>query len=331
MNYSKNPLKIILHDLYNFLGITDHVNCQVIKKSNREGYNFSFIVDLKAWSKFIILPQVSEDRNILNYSSDLMDMDERLSELVTISKDWIFHVSRAIIEKNKCLLYLDRTQFFKTLLYEIQVNQPHYGQFIGLKEIVNLQKDDIHLNNLTDHRLTLIHRVTNNLLKYSKFVNSDQQNANLKFLLTTKSNPKKGDPTVRRIACGVVFNHMHGNVVPTLTQDEYFKKKSLDIELILIHKYGVRVKDEKAFQDLIESLARAHVTVDLIEKKMTSTLNLNLNITGSESSKGASFILYNSARLESMLKKFDEQIRKGYYSKLPDIDSVDFAHLKEEV
>lgn len=46
---------------------------------------------------------------------------------------------------------------------------------------------------------------------------------------------------------------------------------------------------------------------------------------------GAAFILYNSARLESLLRKFEEKVENGEYGKLPPIESIDFALLDEDV
>lgn len=46
---------------------------------------------------------------------------------------------------------------------------------------------------------------------------------------------------------------------------------------------------------------------------------------------GAAFILYNSARLESLLRRFDEKVDNGDYEGLPPIDSIDFTLLDEEV
>lgn len=46
---------------------------------------------------------------------------------------------------------------------------------------------------------------------------------------------------------------------------------------------------------------------------------------------GAAFILYNSARLESLLRRFDEKVENGDYEGLPPLDSINFTLLDEEV
>lgn len=97
------------------------------------------------------------------------------------------------------------------------------------------------------------------------------------------------------------------------------------------HKYGLRVKNQKFFVDLIEKLGNYAVTVDLLEVKISSPVSLNWNSCGNGSSKGASFILYNSARLKTLLENFDSKVKSGYYPKLPDFEEIDIGQLKEEV
>lgn len=332
-----NPLAIITRDLYIFLGIDDYSNCKIIQKEKREDYNFSFLVSLEKVWKHCIPSATTFDvnKNILNvHCSKDKSVEDRLAELINTSSKWIFPISQAEIFKEKCIIKLQRSAFFLKLLLEININET-YGQFDKngqTTDRVNIKKsDEPFVSNLTNHRLILIHRITNNLLEYSKFSNSSLQSANHKLVLTTKSNPKIIDTTVKRITCGVVFNNLHENAGQILTEAEYLKKKSLDIQLLMVHKYGIRVKNEKTCQDLIKSLAQAHVTIDLVEKRINCNININLKLAGSENNKGAAFILYTSARIETLLKKFETQMKNGYYSNLPDVEMVDFGLLKEEV
>lgn len=97
------------------------------------------------------------------------------------------------------------------------------------------------------------------------------------------------------------------------------------------HKYGIRVKNEKVFIDLIHDLGLAAVTVDLLEVKHSSPVILSSLIGSSGTSKGASFILYNSARLETIFNKFNKKVTEGYYPELPPFDQINLSLLKEEV
>lgn len=116
------------------------------------------------------------------------------------------------------------------------------------------------------------------------------------------------------------------------------------------HKYGLRVRNETFFQNLIDSLGKAAVTIDLLEVKPSCSVKLVMSgcATGRSKGKrndrtcyaiykvyiyttGASFILYNSARIETLLKKYDQGVETKFYPETPPLESIDLALLKEEV
>lgn len=117
------------------------------------------------------------------------------------------------------------------------------------------------------------------------------------------------------------------------------------------HKYGVRAKDEQIFKDLIRTVGVAAVTVDLLEVKHSSPVTLSMTNHCGGTSKGisscnnsfffweliftccagATFILYNSARIETLCATFDERIRSGYYPPMPSLEHIEMGMLKEEV
>lgn len=56
------------------------------------------------------------------------------------------------------------------------------------------------------------------------------------------------------------------------------------MQLMAQHKYGLRVKNEAVFVNLIRQLGNAAVSVDFMEVKHSSPVNLN--VVGCSSSKG---------------------------------------------
>lgn len=46
---------------------------------------------------------------------------------------------------------------------------------------------------------------------------------------------------------------------------------------------------------------------------------------------GASFILYNSARIETLLRTFEDRVSSGVYPKLPDVENIDITLLNDGV
>lgn len=94
-------------------------------------------------------------------------------------------------------------------------------------------------------------------------------------------------------------------------------------------KYGTE-KENFILYDYVK-LGACIVTFDLLRTKHTNVIPLDQLIAQSSTSKGAAFILYNVARLQSILNTFDEQVSSGAYNKLPTLDQIDFSLLKEEV
>lgn len=102
------------------------------------------------------------------------------------------------------------------------------------------------------------------------------------------------------------------------------------MQLMAQHKYGLRVSQEKVLINLVNELGKAAVTVDLLEVKHSSPVGLS-TIVGHSSSKGAAFILYNSARLETLFRTYNQKVESGYYQKLKEFFDDSVCHLKEEV
>lgn len=46
---------------------------------------------------------------------------------------------------------------------------------------------------------------------------------------------------------------------------------------------------------------------------------------------GAAFVLYNTARIATIIMKYNEKVSYGNYPSLPNIENVDFSQLHEEV
>lgn len=97
-----------------------------------------------------------------------------------------------------------------------------------------------------------------------------------------------------------------------------------------MHRHGVRdcVKG-KNFESLMQRLGHAAVIVDLFEVRHST--GATVVRSGLGSSKGANYILYNSARLETLLRTFQAQVNLGVYESLPPLDKIDLSVLEDEV
>lgn len=100
--------------------------------------------------------------------------------------------------------------------------------------------------------------------------------------------------------------------------------------LIAMHRHGVRdCARSHDFEALMQRLGHAAVIVDLFEVRHSSSATVVRNGLGS--SKGANYILYNSARLETLLRTFASQVNEGVYEPLPPLEKVDLSLLEDEV
>ncbi|GBP80356.1 DALR anticodon-binding domain-containing protein 3 [Eumeta japonica] len=99
--------------------------------------------------------------------------------------------------------------------------------------------------------------------------------------------------------------------------------------LIAQHKYGVRVCNDPKWTSFLTYLGEAAVTFELLEVKPSSPVKVNINCpTGC--SKGAAFVLYNCARLETILRTYSDKVFEGVYPPLPPLEEIDFTLLKHE-
>jgi hypothetical protein len=339
-----NSLKCFL---IKFLTNQDNIadkECSLIKRSEKacEKWDLCFPTNIQMWRKYLeneigVSESGPVQKNILNYKRNHLTIDEILKDLVQLSGSWEVSIRSADFLNDKCVLYLDRQKLFRNLIPVILEDPEDYGKESeeGDVQSVYMKLDEIsETPTVTEYRTQLVLNVLKNLLIYSRYSSMDNpEKADYHFLISSKSNKKKEDITSepsKLILCGSVTDPKNGNKLAEITAEEYTKKRANDVNLMAQHKYGLRVKNEKIFVDLIERLGRYAVTVDFLEVKVSSPVGLNTSSTGGMG-KGASFILYNSARLETLIDNFEQRVRDGYYPALPEFESIDIDLLKEEV
>ncbi|GFR93965.1 DALR anticodon-binding domain-containing protein 3-like [Elysia marginata] len=81
----------------------------------------------------------------------------------------------------------------------------------------------------------------------------------------------------------------------------------------------------------VKTLTDASIKIDILGNACNSPLTLENTTSGrgAESRLGA-FILYNTARLSTLLQRFDQAVGEGVYPALPAVDLIDWALLREE-
>ncbi|CAH2046877.1 unnamed protein product, partial [Iphiclides podalirius] len=115
----------------------------------------------------------------------------------------------------------------------------------------------------------------------------------------------------------------------SLSGDELIRLRQNELTLIAQHKYGVRVSTDCKWKEFIAHLGESAVTFELLQTKPSSAVKINFDAS-SGSSKGAAFVLYNCARLETIIRTYNERVNDGTYPPLPDFEETDFSLLIQE-
>lgn len=110
----------------------------------------------------------------------------------------------------------------------------------------------------------------------------------------------------------------------------FCRRRSSEMEKLAELKHGYN-KENNAILEKCQKLGMAIVTFDLLKIKHFNAIDFEKVMTVKSTIKGAAFILYNVARLQTLLASFDHQVSRGCYAPLPHFEKVDFGLLKEEV
>uniref|UniRef100_A0A1A9W8P2 DALR anticodon binding domain-containing protein n=1 Tax=Glossina brevipalpis TaxID=37001 RepID=A0A1A9W8P2_9MUSC len=259
--------------------------------------------------------------------------DEQKLHFLEIASTWYLPVERLTINPERCLVHLKRIEIIKQTVSRILTDKT-YGQLKKSEHhyvyIEKLEEDTGMLQNLSFSRMKLLYNVLENVVRYSKWIKASdldtEQCLNLKLQSVRDSQGSQENVVV--VKCGLVVDPLTNGSLCKMPTKEYLSLRSNDMCLMAMHKYGVRVKQDARFCALMSRLGSAAVTVDLLEVRHSSPVKIIR--CGQGSSKGASFILYNSARLESLLRSFDERVANGDYESLPPLNSINWELLNEE-
>lgn len=337
--FKMNFLNDFCQELVHYLsGLT---NCHKLIKFHETGeFDFSFAISLSIWKHYIKslsdeIIKINHD-NILIYATSNQETQESdaIERLKISSSNWSFDIKDVKIKDHRCYLTINRLTAYSNVMREIS-NNLNYGKQDKIEdETISLeainQDYSISETNLTpetsisDYRVQVTWKILKNLITYSKYIPlNDSSLAKHKLLITSKSNFSADyQKPHTNLLCGVVKDQQTKKISQSTAQD-YIKQRIQDMHLVSVHKYGVRVKNDENFLNLMEKLGCHAATLDLLEVKQSSAVILQANPLHA-------FIFYNSARMETLMAKFDERVNEGYYGKLLDLNSIDSNLLKEE-
>ncbi|XP_020289818.1 DALR anticodon-binding domain-containing protein 3 isoform X2 [Pseudomyrmex gracilis] len=204
------------------------------------------------------------------------------------------------------------------------------GKTFSLKYQPDAQSD------LTTRRLSIMRDVAAKVLNLHGYVLSplEEKNCAGKYVFTSKSEGHV-DEEYRKYVCGVVKNSQSNLKETDLTWEQYVKCKVNQLAELNEYKIIESERSDEQKNLFLHTLASAIVIFELMAVKPSRAVVIgnNNNLTSDKNvtnTKGASFVLYNTARIAAIIAKYNERVSCEDYPSLPNIQNVDFSQLNEE-
>ncbi|KAJ6639690.1 DALR anticodon-binding domain-containing protein 3 [Pseudolycoriella hygida] len=277
------------------------------------------------WAQFLPTEEWRSYRSIFCCREDCkgLKIENQLEHFVEHSQKWSLQIEKAVLKNNIMCIYVKRFKEFYLTLNSV-LNYPDFGCYEGEHSyaVIKMRTTPKEQELLTPYRCRLIENVIENITK--------QMNGPSKVSLyvTHKSTDVDTPEGCTQIFVGNVVSNVD-NKMMNMEASDYIKKRSIDMQLMAEHKYGLRVKNEMFFKNLIQKLGKAATTIDLLEVKPSCPIKLSVTASSGRS-KGAAFILYNSARISTILKKYEERVESKYYPETPPLEALCLELLTEK-
>uniref|UniRef100_A0A182PSX2 DALR anticodon binding domain-containing protein n=1 Tax=Anopheles epiroticus TaxID=199890 RepID=A0A182PSX2_9DIPT len=266
------------------------------------------------------------------------DSEMRLDEqgLLSASKEWPLPIGAISIRGNVAHVWLDRIAAFRTVLTEKEwetIPRPTNVAKVNIEEPTG---NDWATMSLTEFRTNMLRTIVKNCFLYAGYPvaqqaeHMDSNRSDENSVVHVKIVQQKSTtlpPNCVEMLCGSVLT---GSEIQNAAQ--YIGLRANDMQLIAQHRYGLRIPDTTKLQRLVSSLGRSAAIVDMLHTRHTNVIdmrNMQDMLRNQYSSKGASFIMYNYARLASILKKHTELVEQGVAIMIPKAHEIDYSLLTD--
>ncbi|KAF9422694.1 hypothetical protein HW555_001688 [Spodoptera exigua] len=278
--------------------------------------DYSFPNSLKSWHEYVTYDQEADQATL----TLLQAIGKECKDILEESQKWELAVQRAKEEKGRIYLFLDRPKTIRAGLIEGLRNNKVLSQKLS-ESVSEVQLDPSceKESDPTSLRAKYVCNVVKNLCTLGK--------VNAPIMVTAKSSTTCEG--CHKVLCGTVLNSKTGAKEVTIRADDFIRLRQDEMTLIAQHKYGVRVSTDTKWKEFIAHLGESAVAFELLQTKPSSAVKINFDCSAG-SSKGASFILYNCARLETIIRTYNDKVADGTYPELPHFDDVDFSLLVQE-
>ncbi|XP_044005945.1 DALR anticodon-binding domain-containing protein 3-like [Aphidius gifuensis] len=323
-------------------------NTKIIKLHNENLQTIgelSFPINFSAWKNLVDIEESSkEPQNILEYylqrvgkdtiNLSLKEIEHQALELIKLaSNDKSWTISKICLIKNRVCIFIDRTTIISSIIKQVIKENKSFGKDINKNTSISIKINEDFESNITTARLKELKNFTENILKIQGYkITID--NAQLKVLLSSKSQVKIDDDDVKIIVCGVVKNYKTQSKEISLNFDTYLNEKLDEVRELNNARMSESITEISNQDELrLTTIARSILIFELLGFRPSRSVVLGGNKEEENPNcriKAGAFVLYNVARIETILRTFKERQASGLYPDNFNIDDVDFGILQSE-
>ncbi|XP_020289817.1 DALR anticodon-binding domain-containing protein 3 isoform X1 [Pseudomyrmex gracilis] len=322
-----------------------HKNSFVIK-TNSENLSVNgelhFLWSFKAWKNLVdctencasILQHFAHTHDAMK--SNVNTAEEVLKLLTRESDSWPVKIHKCSLQKERVCLFLNRGDILANSIRMAIEHGMMFGRSSSNGKTFSLKYQPDAQSDLTTRRLSIMRDVAAKVLNLHGYVLSplEEKNCAGKYVFTSKSEGHV-DEEYRKYVCGVVKNSQSNLKETDLTWEQYVKCKVNQLAELNEYKIIESERSDEQKNLFLHTLASAIVIFELMAVKPSRAVVIgnNNNLTSDKNvtnTKGASFVLYNTARIAAIIAKYNERVSCEDYPSLPNIQNVDFSQLNEE-
>ncbi|KAH8388707.1 hypothetical protein KR200_005004 [Drosophila serrata] len=304
---------------YNILGLTDNGDLSVCANA-------------RFWQTVV----AKQRRQLRSGTDDLLPENEELQSLIENAAKWRFPLKDATsLSTGRYTLSFQRLPIIEFVLKNVLSQGGDYGRRRKTEQsptlTLVLENAGEGAGGLRHYRLQVIYDIVRRLVEYSPWHLVDSKDAKKDTLHVHVELQKCTQQALKDHVC-LVAGPVVEPVQKTGTKlalDSYLELRTTHMRQVAMHRNGIRPSGISNMDTLMKRLGAAAVIVDLISVRHQSAVTLVRNGLGS--SKGASYILYNSARLETLLRTFDDKVKANVYDPLPPLEAIDFSILEDDL
>ncbi|KAL0110803.1 hypothetical protein PUN28_014035 [Cardiocondyla obscurior] len=332
--------KIVFH----FTGNNTHKSVSIIK-INYENLlvngELHCVRNFKAWKDLLpcsksctsILQHLAHVKGATKGNTDEDVAEEIFEQLISKSNDWPVRIQKCMLQNERICLFLNRGDIItNSITMAIKCGTTFGKAKSKTAKVFILKYQTDEQSELTTQRLRIIKDVAAKMLSLHGYEISTEENCtDDKYMFTSKSEGLV-DKGYNKYVCGVVKNAQSNSKETCLTWEQYIKYKINQLAELNEHKL---IENEKSNvkNTFLHNLANAIVIFEFMAVKPKKPVIIENNCEDDKSitnTRGASFALYNTARIATIITKHREKALRGEYPDLPDIKNVDFSQLQDE-